>query len=238
MTSTRRTGGGGFVYQGRERRVSPSLFISARKQRQGNDLNSSKESPPPVPLAIRSRTEGRVQCTAGAWTSAASKPSSHQRGGDEEEDFGWVGVGDGVNRNRQHWELHAWGRLGSIQKPEKPIQPGPTVPEQYRYPISRTVPPIAGRSPCTSSACSGDTREDQFPFTPVRSTGSGAAFEVQLNCRGGARRRRRRRPPTASRLKGPRKQKSFAYKLLKRGLANLMSPTSTSGVAPPLLFDY
>ncbi|GBP34853.1 hypothetical protein EVAR_95957_1 [Eumeta japonica] len=60
--------------------------------------------------------------------------------------------------------------------------------------------------------------------------------------RGGARRRRRRRPPTASRLKGPRKQKSFAYKLLKRGLAksfaykllkrglaNLMSPTSTSG---------
>ncbi|GBP40953.1 hypothetical protein EVAR_26034_1 [Eumeta japonica] len=48
---------------------------------------------------------------------------------------------------------------------------------------------------------------------------------------GGAR---RRRPPTASRLKGPRKQKSFAYKLLKRGLANLMSPTSTSGVAPPL----
>ncbi|GBP07999.1 hypothetical protein EVAR_78123_1 [Eumeta japonica] len=52
---------------------------------------------------------------------------------------------------------------------------------------------------------------------------------------GGARRRRRRRPPTASRLKGPRKQKSFAYKLLKRGLANLMSSTSTSGVAPPLL---
>ncbi|GBP49519.1 hypothetical protein EVAR_45495_1 [Eumeta japonica] len=51
---------------------------------------------------------------------------------------------------------------------------------------------------------------------------------------GGARRRRRRRPPTASRLKGPRKQKGFAYKLLKRGLANLMSPTSTSGVAPPL----
>ncbi|GBP44319.1 hypothetical protein EVAR_27277_1 [Eumeta japonica] len=51
---------------------------------------------------------------------------------------------------------------------------------------------------------------------------------------GGARRRRRRRPPTASRLKGPRKQKSFAYKLLKRGLENLMSPTSTSGVAPPL----
>ncbi|GBP96604.1 hypothetical protein EVAR_65157_1 [Eumeta japonica] len=64
---------------------------------------------------------------------------------------------------------------------------------------------------------------------------------------GGARRRRRRRPPTVSRLKGPRKQKSFAYKLLKRGLAksfaykllkrslaNLMSPTSTSGVAPPL----
>ncbi|GBP58890.1 hypothetical protein EVAR_54684_1 [Eumeta japonica] len=36
---------------------------------------------------------------------------------------------------------------------------------------------------------------------------------------GGARRRRRRRPPTVSRLKGPRKQKSFAYKLLKRGLA-------------------
>ncbi|GBP49839.1 hypothetical protein EVAR_83788_1 [Eumeta japonica] len=65
---------------------------------------------------------------------------------------------------------------------------------------------------------------------------------------GGARRRRRRRKATASRLKGPRKQKSFAYKLLKRGLAksfayklfkrglaNLMSPTSTSGVAP-LLF--
>ncbi|GBP36995.1 hypothetical protein EVAR_96989_1 [Eumeta japonica] len=67
---------------------------------------------------------------------------------------------------------------------------------------------------------------------------------------GGARRRRRRRPPTASRLKGPRKQKSFAYKLLKRGLAksfaykllkrglaNLMSPTSTSGVAPPLMIN-
>ncbi|GBP26883.1 hypothetical protein EVAR_16465_1 [Eumeta japonica] len=52
---------------------------------------------------------------------------------------------------------------------------------------------------------------------------------------GGARRRRRRRPPTASRLKGPRKQKSFAYKLLKRDLANLMSPTSTGGVAPPLI---
>ncbi|GBP78714.1 hypothetical protein EVAR_65458_1 [Eumeta japonica] len=61
-------------------------------------------------------------------------------------------------------------------------------------------------------------------------------FFPQLRlCSGGARRRRRRRPPTASRLKGPRKQKSFAYKLLKRGLANLMSPTSTSGVAPPLL---
>ncbi|GBP84933.1 hypothetical protein EVAR_59620_1 [Eumeta japonica] len=56
---------------------------------------------------------------------------------------------------------------------------------------------------------------------------------VETKC-GGARRRRRRRPPTASRLKGPRKQKRFAYKLLKRGLANLMSPTSTSGVAPPL----
>ncbi|GBP41646.1 hypothetical protein EVAR_31962_1 [Eumeta japonica] len=68
---------------------------------------------------------------------------------------------------------------------------------------------------------------------------------------GGARRRRRRRPPTASRLKGPRKQKSFAYKLLKRGLAksfaykllkrglaNLMSPTSTSGVAPPLASGF
>ncbi|GBP65630.1 hypothetical protein EVAR_47235_1 [Eumeta japonica] len=55
---------------------------------------------------------------------------------------------------------------------------------------------------------------------------------------GGARRRRRQRPPTASRLKGPRKQKSFAYKLLKRGLANLMSPTSTSGVAPPLHTGY
>ncbi|GBP76037.1 hypothetical protein EVAR_33345_1 [Eumeta japonica] len=65
---------------------------------------------------------------------------------------------------------------------------------------------------------------------------------------GGARRRRRRPPPTASRLEGPRKQKRFAYKLLKRGLAkrfaykllkrglaNLMSPTSTSGVAPPLI---
>ncbi|GBP67365.1 hypothetical protein EVAR_51437_1 [Eumeta japonica] len=65
---------------------------------------------------------------------------------------------------------------------------------------------------------------------------------------GGAR---RRRPPTASRLKGPRKQKSFAYKLLKRGLAksfaykllkrdlaNLMSPTSTSGVAPPLPLPF
>ncbi|GBP27666.1 Protein spaetzle 4 [Eumeta japonica] len=38
-------------------------------------------------------------------------------------------------------------------------------------------------------------------------------------CSGGDRRRRHRRPPTASRLKGPRKQKSFAYKLLKRGLA-------------------
>ncbi|GBP77396.1 hypothetical protein EVAR_24113_1 [Eumeta japonica] len=68
---------------------------------------------------------------------------------------------------------------------------------------------------------------------------------------GGARRRRRRRPPTASHLKGPRKQKSFAckllkrglaksfaYKLLKGGLANLMSPTSTSGVAPPLTRAY
>ncbi|GBP41369.1 hypothetical protein EVAR_84712_1 [Eumeta japonica] len=62
---------------------------------------------------------------------------------------------------------------------------------------------------------------------------SGALRSIQTSS-GGARRRRRRRPPTASRLKGPRKQKSFAYKLLKRGLANLMSPTSTSGVAPPL----
>ncbi|GBP94328.1 hypothetical protein EVAR_25766_1 [Eumeta japonica] len=58
---------------------------------------------------------------------------------------------------------------------------------------------------------------------------------LSITSSGGARRRRRRRPPTASRLKGPRKQKSFAYKLLKRGLANLMSPTSTSGVAPPLI---
>ncbi|GBP19317.1 Zinc finger protein on ecdysone puffs [Eumeta japonica] len=31
-----------------------------------------------------------------------------------------------------------------------------------------------------------------------------------------------------------RKQKSFTYKLLKRGLAKLMLPTSTSGLAPPL----
>ncbi|GBP87914.1 hypothetical protein EVAR_100209_1 [Eumeta japonica] len=74
-----------------------------------------------------------------------------------------------------------------------------------------------------------------------------AALAKKTDNSGGARRRRRRRPPTASRLKGPRKQKrfaykllkrglakSFAYKLLKRGLANLMSPTSTSGVAPPL----
>ncbi|GBP27382.1 hypothetical protein EVAR_18859_1 [Eumeta japonica] len=59
-------------------------------------------------------------------------------------------------------------------------------------------------------------------------------FMDVIKASGGARRRRRRRPPTASRLKGPRKQKSFAYKLLKRGLANLMPPTSTSGVAPPL----
>ncbi|GBP42369.1 hypothetical protein EVAR_30002_1 [Eumeta japonica] len=72
--------------------------------------------------------------------------------------------------------------------------------------------------------------------------------DVTIRPSGGARRRRRRRPPTAPRLKGPRKQKSFAYKLLKRGLAksfaykllkrglaNLMSPTSTSGVAPPLI---
>ncbi|GBP05396.1 Venom carboxylesterase-6 [Eumeta japonica] len=59
--------------------------------------------------------------------------------------------------------------------------------------------------------------------------------QYRVNFSGGARRRRRRQPPTASRLKGPRKQKSFAYKLLKRGLANLMSPTSTSGVAPPLV---
>ncbi|GBP62399.1 hypothetical protein EVAR_3101_1 [Eumeta japonica] len=75
-------------------------------------------------------------------------------------------------------------------------------------------------------------------------------FVISLVICGGARRRRRRRPPTASRLKGPRKQKSFAYellkrglaksfayKLLKRGLANLMSPTSTSGVTPPLVFN-
>ncbi|GBP80902.1 Endoplasmic reticulum aminopeptidase 2, partial [Eumeta japonica] len=82
-------------------------------------------------------------------------------------------------------------------------------------------------------------------------------LRTYVRASGGARRRRCRRPPTASRLKGPRKQKSlllkrglvkrfaykllkrglakrFAYKLLKRGLANLMSPTSTSGVAPPL----
>ncbi|GBO99316.1 hypothetical protein EVAR_565_1 [Eumeta japonica] len=72
-------------------------------------------------------------------------------------------------------------------------------------------------------------------------------FSQSIVLSGGAKRRRRRRPPTASRLKGPRKQKSFAYKLLKRGLAkrfaykllkrglaNLMSPTSTSGVASPL----
>ncbi|GBP32323.1 hypothetical protein EVAR_25577_1 [Eumeta japonica] len=57
-------------------------------------------------------------------------------------------------------------------------------------------------------------------------------YGIYMTGSGGAR---RRRPPTASRLKGPRKQKSFAYKLLKRGLANLMSPTSTSGVAPPLM---
>ncbi|GBP54371.1 hypothetical protein EVAR_50784_1 [Eumeta japonica] len=75
--------------------------------------------------------------------------------------------------------------------------------------------------------------------------------KIELTGSGGARRRRRRRPLTASRLKGPRKQKSFAYKLLKRGLAksfaykllkrglaNLMSPTSTSGVAPPLLTGH
>ncbi|GBP35475.1 hypothetical protein EVAR_19985_1 [Eumeta japonica] len=74
--------------------------------------------------------------------------------------------------------------------------------------------------------------------------GSESDHDKITESNGGARRRRRRRPPTASRLKGPRKQKSlllkrglaksFAYKLLKRGLANLMSPTSTSGVAPPL----
>ncbi|GBP15773.1 hypothetical protein EVAR_93955_1 [Eumeta japonica] len=69
-----------------------------------------------------------------------------------------------------------------------------------------------------------------------RGAGAGGRLVVSFPFKysGGARRWRRRRPPTASRLKGPRKQKSFAYKLLKRGLANPMSPTSTSGVAPPL----
>ncbi|GBP04793.1 hypothetical protein EVAR_3723_1 [Eumeta japonica] len=88
------------------------------------------------------------------------------------------------------------------------------------------------------------------PFSCFHSSARERNSDVRERCglnSGGARRRRRRRPPTASRLKGPRKQKSFAYKLLKRGLAksfaykllkrglaNLMSPTSTSGVAPPL----
>ncbi|GBP65612.1 hypothetical protein EVAR_46139_1 [Eumeta japonica] len=58
-----------------------------------------------------------------------------------------------------------------------------------------------------------------------------AVQRIRQRSSGGAR---RRRPPTASRLKGPREQKSFIYKLLKRDLANLMSPTSTSGLAPPL----
>ncbi|GBP34023.1 hypothetical protein EVAR_94034_1 [Eumeta japonica] len=92
----------------------------------------------------------------------------------------------------------------------------------------------------------------RVPGAPASAVGHivGAALLVSIDivvC-GGARRRRRRQPPTASRLKGPRKQKrfaykllkrdlakSFAYKLLKRGLANLMSPTSTSGIAPPLI---
>ncbi|GBP32787.1 hypothetical protein EVAR_18940_1 [Eumeta japonica] len=36
-----------------------------------------------------------------------------------------------------------------------------------------------------------------------------SAFAFVSTTSGGARRRRRRRPPTASRLKGPRKQKSW-----------------------------
>ncbi|GBP89897.1 hypothetical protein EVAR_65389_1 [Eumeta japonica] len=88
----------------------------------------------------------------------------------------------------------------------------------------------------------GFPSKDSFVTAPLSSVGQFHASPRRAS--GGARRRRRRRPPTASRLKGPRKQKSlllkrglaksFAYKLLKRGLANLMSPTSTSGVAPPL----
>ncbi|GBP89619.1 Nudix hydrolase 8 [Eumeta japonica] len=76
-----------------------------------------------------------------------------------------------------------------------------------------------------------------YPLLLYETSGKAVPIPNSLSARsysnsGGAR---RRRPPTASRLKGPRKQKSFAYKLLKRGLANLMSPTSTSGVAPPLI---
>ncbi|GBP08911.1 SCAN domain-containing protein 3 [Eumeta japonica] len=96
------------------------------------------------------------------------------------------------------------------------------------------TPGTAGMRPRDLFTTSRDYRE---------SVGCNARNFAALNLlrSGGAR---RRRPPTASRLKGPRKQKSlllkrglakgFAYKLLKRGLANLMSPTSTSGVAPPL----
>ncbi|GBP93845.1 hypothetical protein EVAR_63248_1, partial [Eumeta japonica] len=32
-----------------------------------------------------------------------------------------------------------------------------------------------------------------------------------------------------------RPRKKFCLQVIKRGLANLMSPTSTSGVAPPLI---
>ncbi|GBP55323.1 hypothetical protein EVAR_43078_1 [Eumeta japonica] len=89
------------------------------------------------------------------------------------------------------------------------------------------------------------TKFKEGASTLVWKTGDGTwIYCYNPKTSGGAR---RRRPPTASRLKGPRKQKSFAYKLLKRGLAksfaykllkrglaNLMSPTSTSAVAPPL----
>ncbi|GBP15223.1 hypothetical protein EVAR_92227_1 [Eumeta japonica] len=61
-----------------------------------------------------------------------------------------------------------------------------------------------------------DGYRPKFRKGPESQSNEGTGSKLGTGLGGGARRRRRRRPPTASRLKGPRKQKSL---LLKRGLA-------------------
>ncbi|GBP49893.1 hypothetical protein EVAR_29506_1 [Eumeta japonica] len=88
--------------------------------------------------------------------------------------------------------------------------PRHTLPQSFYF-ESRGLDPkasgwtIAGWG--LSTASGSDGRHALTDMSPLR---------TEKTTSGGARRRRRRRPPTASRLKGPRKQKKFCLQVIKK----------------------